>query len=79
MSLPVEKYKRQALKPRSGVGNLTCKQAEFFSPPMLWDLSEDDIKSLINSDTTPIREIQKVSVSHQGCGEVHQTCDRGSG
>ncbi|GBN83539.1 hypothetical protein AVEN_207911-1, partial [Araneus ventricosus] len=26
-SLPVEKYKRQALQPRRGVGNLTCKQA----------------------------------------------------
>ncbi|GBL85112.1 hypothetical protein AVEN_221331-1 [Araneus ventricosus] len=30
-----------------------------YRPPMLRDLSEDDIKSLINSDTTPIREIQK--------------------
>ncbi|GBN60878.1 hypothetical protein AVEN_120277-1 [Araneus ventricosus] len=30
-----------------------------YHPPLLWDLSEDDIKSLINSDTTPIREIQK--------------------
>ncbi|GBL96161.1 hypothetical protein AVEN_118716-1 [Araneus ventricosus] len=30
-----------------------------YPPPMLRDLSEDDIKSLINSDTTPIREIQK--------------------
>ncbi|GBM63780.1 hypothetical protein AVEN_8875-1 [Araneus ventricosus] len=31
-----------------------------YPPPMLQDLSEDDIKSLINSDTTPIREIQKL-------------------
>ncbi|GBN18955.1 hypothetical protein AVEN_38679-1 [Araneus ventricosus] len=30
-----------------------------YPPPMLRDLSEDDSKSLINSDTTPIREIQK--------------------
>ncbi|GBO43126.1 hypothetical protein AVEN_51778-1 [Araneus ventricosus] len=30
-----------------------------YSPPMLRDLSEDDIESLINSDTMPIREIQK--------------------
>ncbi|GBL94841.1 hypothetical protein AVEN_197523-1 [Araneus ventricosus] len=30
-----------------------------YPPPILQDLSEDDIKSLINSDTTPIREIQK--------------------
>ncbi|GBM03036.1 hypothetical protein AVEN_14548-1 [Araneus ventricosus] len=30
-----------------------------YPPPMLRDLSEDDIKSLINSDTAPIREIQK--------------------
>ncbi|GBN00265.1 hypothetical protein AVEN_99437-1 [Araneus ventricosus] len=30
-----------------------------YPPPMLQDLSEDDIKSLINSVTTPIREIQK--------------------
>ncbi|GBL93833.1 hypothetical protein AVEN_153603-1 [Araneus ventricosus] len=35
-----------------------------YPPPMLRDLSEDDIKSLINSETTPIREIQ-VSLSHQ--------------
>ncbi|GBL98177.1 hypothetical protein AVEN_268266-1 [Araneus ventricosus] len=30
-----------------------------YLPTMLRDLSEDDIKSLINSDTTPVREIQK--------------------
>ncbi|GBL98512.1 hypothetical protein AVEN_111632-1 [Araneus ventricosus] len=30
-----------------------------YPPPMLRDLSEDDIKSLLNSDTTPIQEIQK--------------------
>ncbi|GBN93082.1 hypothetical protein AVEN_201000-1 [Araneus ventricosus] len=30
-----------------------------YPPPMLRDINEDDIKSLINSDTTPIREIQK--------------------
>ncbi|GBM10880.1 hypothetical protein AVEN_42134-1 [Araneus ventricosus] len=30
-----------------------------YPPPLLRDLSEDDINSLINSDTTPIREIQK--------------------
>ncbi|GBL97281.1 hypothetical protein AVEN_84977-1 [Araneus ventricosus] len=30
-----------------------------YPSPMLQDLSEDDIKSLINSDTMPIREIQK--------------------
>ncbi|GBM59718.1 hypothetical protein AVEN_40643-1 [Araneus ventricosus] len=30
-----------------------------YPPPMLLDLSEDDIKSLINSDTTPIKEILK--------------------
>ncbi|GBN01544.1 hypothetical protein AVEN_109801-1 [Araneus ventricosus] len=30
-----------------------------YPPPMLRDLSEDDIKSLINPDTTPIKEIQK--------------------
>ena len=30
-----------------------------YPPPMLRDLSEDDIKSLINSDTKTIREIQK--------------------
>ncbi|GBL94044.1 hypothetical protein AVEN_185018-1 [Araneus ventricosus] len=30
-----------------------------YPPPMLRDLSEDDIKSLINSDTMPIKEIQK--------------------
>ncbi|GBL85133.1 hypothetical protein AVEN_221344-1 [Araneus ventricosus] len=30
-----------------------------YRPPMLRDLSEDDIKSLINSHTGPIREIQK--------------------
>ncbi|GBL75383.1 hypothetical protein AVEN_194578-1 [Araneus ventricosus] len=30
-----------------------------YPPPMLRDPSEDEIKSLINSDTTPIREIQK--------------------
>ncbi|GBM41224.1 hypothetical protein AVEN_180526-1 [Araneus ventricosus] len=30
-----------------------------YPPPILQDLSEDDIKSLINSDTTPIREIEK--------------------
>ncbi|GBO16771.1 hypothetical protein AVEN_111208-1 [Araneus ventricosus] len=30
-----------------------------YPPPMLRDPSEDDIKSLINSDTTPIREIRK--------------------
>ncbi|GBN53513.1 hypothetical protein AVEN_269011-1 [Araneus ventricosus] len=29
-----------------------------YPPPMLQDLSADDIKSLINSDTTPIREIE---------------------
>ncbi|GBL80259.1 hypothetical protein AVEN_92195-1 [Araneus ventricosus] len=32
---------------------------------MLLDLSEDDIKSLINSDTTPIKEIQKFSCHTQ--------------
>ncbi|GBN13665.1 hypothetical protein AVEN_66189-1 [Araneus ventricosus] len=30
-----------------------------YPPPMLRDLSEDVIKSLSNSDTTPIKEIQK--------------------
>ncbi|GBM99825.1 hypothetical protein AVEN_121190-1 [Araneus ventricosus] len=30
-----------------------------YHPPMLRGLSEDDIKSLMNSNTTPIREIQK--------------------
>ncbi|GBM75568.1 hypothetical protein AVEN_268565-1 [Araneus ventricosus] len=30
-----------------------------YPPPILRDLSEDDIKSLINSETKPIREIQK--------------------
>ncbi|GBN41734.1 hypothetical protein AVEN_192267-1 [Araneus ventricosus] len=30
-----------------------------YPPLMLRDLSEDDVKSLINSDTTSIREIQK--------------------
>ncbi|GBN88007.1 hypothetical protein AVEN_218479-1 [Araneus ventricosus] len=30
-----------------------------YPPPMLRDVIEDDIKSLTNSDTTPIREIQK--------------------
>ncbi|GBN74388.1 hypothetical protein AVEN_273088-1 [Araneus ventricosus] len=30
-----------------------------YPPPMLRGLSEDDIKSLVNSDTMPIREIQK--------------------
>ncbi|GBL73401.1 hypothetical protein AVEN_159413-1 [Araneus ventricosus] len=30
-----------------------------YPPPMLPDLSEDDIKSLMNSDTTPIREVKK--------------------
>ncbi|GBN01277.1 hypothetical protein AVEN_45397-1, partial [Araneus ventricosus] len=34
-------------------------------PPILRDLSEDDIKSLINSNTTPIREIQKFSCHTQ--------------
>ncbi|GBM92903.1 hypothetical protein AVEN_189143-1 [Araneus ventricosus] len=29
-----------------------------YPPPVLQDLNEDDIKSLINSDTTPIREIE---------------------
>ncbi|GBL92288.1 hypothetical protein AVEN_35838-1 [Araneus ventricosus] len=32
---------------------------------MLRDLSEDDIKTLINSDTTPIKEIQKFSCHSQ--------------
>ncbi|GBM19568.1 hypothetical protein AVEN_369-1 [Araneus ventricosus] len=32
---------------------------------MLRDLSEDDIKSLINSDTMPIKEIQKFSCHTQ--------------
>ncbi|GBM96812.1 hypothetical protein AVEN_261922-1 [Araneus ventricosus] len=31
-----------------------------YPPPMLRDLSEDDIKSLINSDTTPFRPTQTV-------------------
>ncbi|GBM41753.1 hypothetical protein AVEN_173147-1 [Araneus ventricosus] len=30
-----------------------------YPPPMLLDISEDGIKSLVNSVTTPIREIQK--------------------
>ncbi|GBL90844.1 hypothetical protein AVEN_27962-1 [Araneus ventricosus] len=33
--------------------------------PMLQDLSEDDIKSLINYDTTPIKEIQKSTCHNQ--------------
>ncbi|GBM19746.1 hypothetical protein AVEN_895-1 [Araneus ventricosus] len=36
-----------------------------YPPPMLRNLSEDDIKSLINSDTTPIKEIQKFSCHTQ--------------
>ncbi|GBN00491.1 hypothetical protein AVEN_238340-1 [Araneus ventricosus] len=36
-----------------------------YPPPILRDLSEDDIKSLINSDTTPIKEIQKLSCHTQ--------------
>ncbi|GBN91769.1 hypothetical protein AVEN_21215-1 [Araneus ventricosus] len=31
-----------------------------YPPAMLRGLSEDDIKSLFNSDTTPIREVQKL-------------------
>ncbi|GBM12727.1 hypothetical protein AVEN_228519-1 [Araneus ventricosus] len=38
-----------------------------YSPPMLRDLNED-IKSLINSETTPIREIQKFPC-HTQAGE----------
>ncbi|GBM91675.1 hypothetical protein AVEN_122282-1 [Araneus ventricosus] len=37
-----------------------------YPQPMLRDLSEDDIKSLINSETTPIREIQKFPCHTQG-------------
>ncbi|GBN88697.1 hypothetical protein AVEN_19754-1 [Araneus ventricosus] len=37
-----------------------------YPPPMLLDLSEDDIKSLINSDTTPIKEILKFPGHTQG-------------
>ncbi|GBN61083.1 hypothetical protein AVEN_188028-1 [Araneus ventricosus] len=35
------------------------KERSTLPPPMRRDLSEGDIKSLINSDTKPIREIQK--------------------
>ncbi|GBM98649.1 hypothetical protein AVEN_273129-1 [Araneus ventricosus] len=38
---------------------INCNFCVVYPPPMLRDLSEDDIKSLINSDTMPIREIQK--------------------
>ncbi|GBM88836.1 hypothetical protein AVEN_121326-1 [Araneus ventricosus] len=38
---------------------INCNSCVVYPPPMLRDLSEDDIKSLINSDTMPIREIQK--------------------
>ncbi|GBN01816.1 hypothetical protein AVEN_268363-1 [Araneus ventricosus] len=38
---------------------INWKSCVVYPPPMLRDLSEDDIKSLINSDTTPIIEIQK--------------------
>ncbi|GBN03917.1 hypothetical protein AVEN_137990-1 [Araneus ventricosus] len=48
-----------------------------YPPPMLRDLSEDDIKSLINSDTKAHQRNTKVFLSHPGCVEVHQTCDRG--
>ncbi|GBM31649.1 hypothetical protein AVEN_101273-1 [Araneus ventricosus] len=36
-----------------------------YPPPVLRDLSEDDIESLINFDTTPIKEMQKFSCHTQ--------------
>ncbi|GBM65765.1 hypothetical protein AVEN_107248-1 [Araneus ventricosus] len=51
-----------------------------YPPPVLRDLSEDDIKSLINSDTTPIREIQKFPCHTQAvekCGMwTNKVCGR---
>ncbi|GBN57102.1 hypothetical protein AVEN_181291-1 [Araneus ventricosus] len=43
----------------SSIEIINWKSCVVYPPPMLRDLSEDVIKSLINSDTTPIREIQK--------------------
>ncbi|GBL98600.1 hypothetical protein AVEN_19667-1 [Araneus ventricosus] len=48
-----------------------------YPPLMLRDLSEDDIKSLINSDTKAHQRNTKVFLSHAGCEEVRQTCERG--
>ncbi|GBM08072.1 hypothetical protein AVEN_122989-1 [Araneus ventricosus] len=48
-----------------------------YPPPMLRDLSEDDIKSLINSETTPIREIQKFPYHTQAVERCIKLCDRG--
>ncbi|GBN33705.1 hypothetical protein AVEN_61571-1 [Araneus ventricosus] len=38
---------------------INCNCCVVYPPPMLRNLSEDDIKSLFNSETTPIRETQK--------------------
>ncbi|GBM43831.1 hypothetical protein AVEN_166228-1 [Araneus ventricosus] len=38
---------------------MNCNSCVVYPPPMLRDLSGDDMKSLINSTITPIREIQK--------------------
>ncbi|GBN37994.1 hypothetical protein AVEN_251459-1 [Araneus ventricosus] len=38
---------------------INCNSCVVYPPPILRDLCEKDIKSLINSDITPIREIQK--------------------
>ncbi|GBN54877.1 hypothetical protein AVEN_17439-1 [Araneus ventricosus] len=66
--------KARQIVPKKTVGNFVPPKINFqaseyieiinwnscvvYHPPMLRDLSEDDIKSLINSDTTAIREIQ---------------------
>ncbi|GBM74187.1 hypothetical protein AVEN_104810-1 [Araneus ventricosus] len=47
------------------IENINWNSCVVYPPPMLRDLSEDDIKSLINSDTTPIREIQRFSCHTQ--------------
>ncbi|GBN63019.1 hypothetical protein AVEN_173756-1 [Araneus ventricosus] len=44
---------------------INCNSCMVYPSPMLRDLSEDDIKPVINSDTTPIREIQKFSCHNQ--------------
>lgn len=42
---------------------------------MLLDLSEGDIKSFIDSDTTLIKKTTDISLKHRGCWDVRQICD----
>ncbi|GBM26381.1 hypothetical protein AVEN_239376-1 [Araneus ventricosus] len=63
--VPKEKNVRNFVPPKINfqasdyIEIINCNSCAVYPPPMLRDLSEDDIKSVINSDTTPIRGIQK--------------------